>query len=451
MTQIKGIFDNENTRLESAKKVDFVNYILDKVTFLYIVVDRLQAVNTFTMMNGNKATMHQEELVKAQMLHQVSIPVQVPDKERPSTFNELLETIKDYTARDWEADALRSRYAREWDKWLYWWNRKEVRDFFGSGNRPMGLLLKYYAWEKHIVKSSEGFRYDSFKELLKNAKATKTVFKEIRNHQKKFEDVFRNPLSHNYLKLALICWNGQEEDRFRILQYYFSAGSDVEKMKDYAQWRLVGATHLAIVGNDQSLNSDTKEVCARNVFDKLRDNIVYGQHNEEAFRQLLRLNVEEYNKLNGGSGLIFDFSIWNCRSLEHILPKSKVFHMEERNGKMVAIRGDGEFVGDEVTAKSQGLHKRDDLFQNNGSEHCIGNLVLLYKDNNSSFGNSDFDEKKRLFFDMRSQDFRFDSRSLLHSIAVFSEVKWTPKTIQRYRDMFLERFSADYGLNKRVK
>ena len=451
MIQINGIFDDENTKLESEKRIDFVNYILDKVTFLYIVVDRQQALNTFTMMNGNKATMHQEELVKAQMLHQVSIPVQVPDKERPSTFDELLETIKDYIARDWKADALRSRYAKEWDKWLYWWNRKEVRDFFGSGNKPMGLLLKYYSWEKYIVKSSEDFRYECFKKLLENAKATKSVFKEIRDLQKKFEDVFRNPLSHNYLKLALICWNGQEEDKFRILQYHFSTGSDVEKMKEYAQWRLVGATHLAIVGNDQNLNSDTKEVCARNTFDKLRDNIVYGQHNEAAFRQLLRLNVEEYNKLNGGSGVIFDFSVWNCRSLEHILPKSKVFHMEEWDGKMVAIRGDGECVGDEEKAKSQGLINREDLFKNNGSEHCIGNLVLLYKDNNSSFGNSDFDEKKRLFFDMSLQDFRFDSRSLLHSIAVFSEVKWTPEAIQRHRDMFLERFRADYGLDKGAK
>lgn len=448
MKQIKGLFDNGDTRLESGRESDFANYILERVTFLYIVVDRQQAVNTFTMMNGNKATMHQEELVKAQMLHQVSIPIQVPDKDRPSTFDELLDTVKDYAARDWEADALRSRYAREWDKWLYWWNRKEVRKFFGSGNKPMGLLLKYYSWEKHIVKSSEEFRYECFKELLESAKATKTVFKEIRDLQKKFEDVFRNPLSHNYLKLALICWNSQEEDKFRMLQYYFSAGSDVEKMKAYAQWRLVGATHLAIVGNDHDLESDTKEACALKVLDKLRDNIVYGQYNEEAFRQLLRLNVEEYNKLNDGSGVTFDFSIWNCRSLEHILPKSKVFHMEERDGKMVAVMGDGESVGDEETAK---LIKREEVFKGDGSEHCIGNLVLLYKDNNSSFGKSDFEKKKRLFFDMKSPDFRFDSRSLLHSIAVFAEAEWTPITIRRYRDMFLERFRTDYGLNKEVK
>lgn len=450
MKQIKGLFDGENTRLEPGKEIDFANYIFDKVTFLYIVVDRQQAVNTFTMMNGNKATMHQEELVKAQMLHQVSIPMQVPEKDRPSTFDELLDTIKDYTARDWEADLLRSRYAREWDKWLYWWNRKEVRDFFVSGNKPLGLLLQYYAWKMQEGNTSGDFQYEHFKELLDGSKATKSVFKELRDLQKSFEDVFRNPLSHNYLKLALICSTGPE-DKFRILQYYFSAGSDVEKMKEYAQWRLVWATHSAIVGNDQNLNSDAKEVCAWEVHDKLQDNIVYGQYTEEAFRQLLRLNVEEYNKLSGGAGVAFDFSIWNCRSLEHILPKSKVYHMEERDGMSVAIRGDGWYIGDEGKAQSLGLIKREDVFKGDGSEHSIGNLVLLYKDNNSSFGDFDFEEKKRLFFDMKSPDFRFDSRSLLHSIAVFSEVEWTPETIRRHRDLFLERFRADYGLEKETK
>ena len=448
MEQIERLFDNRDTGVESQKKSEFANYLLDRVTFLYIVVDRRQAVKTFTMMNGNKATMHQEELVKAQMLHQVSIPMRIPDKDRPSTFDEMLDTIKDYAAHDWEADALRSRYAREWDKWLYWWNRKEVRDFFGSGNKPMGLLLQYYYWEKCGGKAVKDFQYEQFKAYLDDAKATKRVFKEMRDLQKRFEDVFRNPLSHNYLKLALICSTGRE-DKFQILQYYFSEGSDVEKLKKYAQWRLVGATHPAIVGNDNELESDTKDVCARKVHDKLRNNIVYGQYNEDAFRQLLRLNVEEYNKLNGGTGVAFDFSVWNCRSLEHILPKSKVFHMEERDGMDVAIMWDGEYIRDEGKVRSQNLIKREDYFKGDGSEHCIGNLVLLYKDNNSSFGNSCFEEKKRLFFDMKSSNFRFDSRSLLHSIAVFSEVKWTQETIRKHRDAFLERFCDDYGLNDR--
>ena len=42
---------------------------------------------------------------------------------------------------------LRNKYAREWDKWLYWWNKEDVRDFFNI-NTPMGLLLDYMSRKK---------------------------------------------------------------------------------------------------------------------------------------------------------------------------------------------------------------------------------------------------------------------------------------------------------------
>ena len=58
------------------------------------------------------------------------------------------------------------------------------------------------------------------------------------------------------------------------------------------------------------------------------------------------LNLMQDNKLERK----FDFSIWGNRSLEHIYPKSKKDCLEfDNNG-----------------------------FQE-GSVHCIGNLVLLYK------------------------------------------------------------------------
>ena len=53
---------------------------------------------------------------------------------------------------------------------------------------------------------------------------------------------------------------------------------------------------------------------------------VYNVYDDILYKQLLRLNVEEYNKLNGGNGLKFDFSIWDNKSLEHIYPKSKFYH-----------------------------------------------------------------------------------------------------------------------------
>lgn len=64
----------------------------------------------------------------------------------------------------------------------------------------------------------------------------------------------------------------------------------------------------------------TKEAKAENVLDSLSKNRVYGESDDLAFKQLLRLNVEEYNRLQGGKGQIFDFQYgrtnpWNTSTL----------------------------------------------------------------------------------------------------------------------------------------
>lgn len=110
---------------------------------LYIVVDQDKAVRTFTMMNGQKAKMHDEELVKAEMLHIVSLSDKLSDLPTIKTLEDTFFILKEITATEWENSALRSKYAREWDKWLYWWNKKEVKDYFNT-QKPMGLLLEYY-------------------------------------------------------------------------------------------------------------------------------------------------------------------------------------------------------------------------------------------------------------------------------------------------------------------
>ena len=90
------------------------------------------------------------------------------------------------------------------------------------------------------------------------------------------------------------------------------------------------------------------------------DNL-YNEDNSYAFLQLLRRNIEEDTKL----GRPFDFKIWKERSLEHIFPKSKVF--DSVSNQIEAGEGNNEDMLDRSK------------FNGNGSEHCIGNLVLLYK------------------------------------------------------------------------
>ena len=436
--------------IKADNRLPFIDFLMDYVAFLYVVVDKEQAVNTFSLMNGNKATMHQEELVKAQLLHMASSLCGQYEKTQPMNMDEAFEEMKQFVAVEWECDALRSRYAREWDKWLYWWNHEEVKNFFGSGRQPMGILLRFYVWElnpKELSKADVSvFSFDKVKEHLQRENATKT-FSELRKLQKKFEDAYNLPIVHNHLKLALICAN-DEMDRFDVLEYFFNNLTRIDELKRYALWRLTGATHKSIV-SEPTLNDEgkCKEDYAREAYLRLSKNIVYNAEGmEDAYRQLLRLNVEEYDKLNEGKGVAFDFSVWRDRSLEHVCPKSRFVHQEERDGKKIYVRGDGKIV---PAADVDRLLNRAEYFKRDGkvdgSEHCIGNLVLLYKDNNSRFNDSCFESKKQIYFDAGS-DFKFASRGLLHSISVFAESKWEADEIRKHRDQFLERFRKDYGL-----
>jgi hypothetical protein len=127
--------------VKNLSKEKFYNYILDKVKIIYIKIDESKAVKTFTMMNGNKATMLPEELIKAEILRKVSLHGK-EQKDVSTSVDEGLAELKEIIAKDWETNAIRSRYAREWDKWLYWWNREDVKAFFHVFN-PVGLLLQY--------------------------------------------------------------------------------------------------------------------------------------------------------------------------------------------------------------------------------------------------------------------------------------------------------------------
>lgn len=70
---------------------------------------------------------------------------------------------------------------------------------------------------------------------------------------------------------------------------------------------------------------------------------------------------------------------------------------------------------------------KEDNHVYHGSEHCIGNLVLLYKRDNSKFNDADFRKKNQYFF-TDQDDESFKSRHLIHTTMVFSDVNWEDKT-----------------------
>ena len=154
----------------------------------------------------------------------------------------------------------------------------------------------------------------------------------------------------------------------------------------------------------------------------------------------MRLNVKEYNKLNDGKGVKFDFSFWNNnKSIEHIYPKSKVYHEEidEATGRVTYVNGAGTIVTDRT-----GLLNRNDFSDKSRySEHCIGNLVLLYKRDNSEFNARSFKEKKALYFNTGK---RFDSRNLLHTISSFANGTWETADIETAAEKILTLLENDY-------
>ncbi|WP_010662937.1 DUF262 domain-containing protein [Marinilabilia salmonicolor] len=447
INQIKSKLEN----FENKKKEEIYNFLLEKVTLLYIIIDNDKATKTFTMMNGSKASMLKEELVKAEMLRKVSLPVR-EEKTVTTSIDDNLHELKEIISIDWETNALRSRYAREWDKWLYWWNREDVKDFFNT-EKPLGLLLDfYYRTKPEIIETIKDkntkFSFDNFKKLLSNGdneekKKTKLVFKELRDLQKSFEDVFNIPKIHNNLRLALFCSNNSE-DKFNIIDHFLQKKNEENYKDDYTKWRLVGATHRQITrANSLREDEETKEAKAEEALKHLSGPYVYLYAKDLALKQLLRLNIEEDNKLFNEKGRKFDFSIIDNQSLEHIFPKSKVYHkVPNEEGKEKYQDGNNINLDiAEIQNNPEYLNRFD--FEAGASEHCIGNLVLLDKNENSKFNNRPFLEKKIIYFDVSKG---FKSRNLLHSISVFSNSQWKIKEIQVQQKAFIEGFKKDYNI-----
>lgn len=401
-----------------------VNKILDQVKFLYIDIAAEKATLVFSMMNGSKADMKTEEIIKAEMLRLVS-----SDKE---TANSQQES----EAIHWEQNLLRSKYAREWDKWLYWWNREEVAEFYHTRKSIMGLLVKTYLKSKGGSIPKEGRYFEQFRDKLlrgeNNEILSKNVFYDLRHLQKKFEDVFNDSRLYNTIGAILTLHNS--EDRERFVQWYFTT-DDPKDLDRYYKLIFLGLTHTIILAKD---NEEQVETAKEQMLQAISSDNLYNENSIYAFMQLLRRNIEEDTKL----GRKFNFSIWNERSLEHIFPKSKVYHCESNGKNYVGVFNQDKEV--EIPEVEKDMLNRAD-FNGEGSEHCIGNLVLLYKNENSKFGAKSFDDKKTIYFNVDAEK-PFKSRHLLHTISVFANKEWGVEQIIKNKKQVITEIKHYYGI-----
>lgn len=433
--------------IKEEMKEKFLTYLLDNVRFLYIdIPDEKQATTVFSMMNGNKAEMLAEELIKAEILRLASINEKGFDNKPLVELNKI----------EWDNNMLRSRYAREWDKWLRWWNQDDVRRLFKCKN-IMGLLIA--SFQKKVGKP---LTYHDFKTTFLGKSQSieaKQTFDQLRRLQKRFEDAFNTPIVYNYVGAIL-----RIGDAENFITWYFTSDNrpTIDQLKKYYKYTFIGVTHKEILEDDVEMIKKRFD----DIYNVLSDDDLYNIDPENAFRLLLRLNIDEDNKLEEGRGRKFDFSIWDRkdsrgRSLEHIFPKSKVWHVEsDSNGNIVIKNGAGNVIN-ELMSNSDYLARGDCYYMEDdqkkmASEHSIGNLVLLYKDDNSSFKDSSFEEKKTLFFMIPSYNEQgeiegkkvkniFKSRHLLHTIFKFANSKWDGVKIAENKYKTLKDFRLYYG------
>lgn len=396
-----------------ADKDKVCRYVKESVEFLLISINEQIAVRTFTMMNGNKAVMEGHELIKADLLRRASLGT------------------GGYTgnASEWDNISLRSRYAHEWDKWLYWWNQKDVQLMYNC-NRPMGWLL-HCAFGSGPLFDTYSRRIDAQDGKNESQKA-KLMFAKLRLLQNKFEEAYANVISYNALGVVTHMLDKKNIPEF--INEYFSGKSMLpHDLKIIYDLLLCGMTYTEIKNMDIEA-FDKKKILLKDI---LVNNSIYGRNNELAYMYLLIRNVEADKRK-------FNFAILDGnRSLEHIYPKSRIVH--EQDGQWInyssepvpCLEGmeykqelgwmkDGEQIeNDEIKTyitresiqkASSEMADLKDIAEI--TEDSIGNLLLLYKNNNSKHGDKLPEIKRRDdFFDTSNP--LFESRNLLHSLMSF--------------------------------
>ncbi len=413
-------------QLRKYDKTEFLNYALKHVKFLYIPIPKEKATIIFSMMNGNKAQMLDQELVKSELLRSAS----------QQDENGLIT--------EGENTTIRSRLAREWDSWLYWWNDDEHRTFFHIESQ-LGWLLP-------LMNKSEKLTFDDFKKKnldKATVRSAKSVFKKMRLLQKSIEDAYNDPITYNYVG-AILHYRNDAERRFTFLRWYFdlvmTQGKEIARtqLEKYFDWALLDINHADITSN----KTDALQTHMDDFIAGLEDDFLYQnkKHYEIGSRWLLRRNIQEDCLQESGKGRKFDFEIWRKRSLEHIYPKSKVMHEHEG----VYLNHADEEI-DESSISSYTLDRKDIKYTNPeteesffATEHSIGNLVLLYSDDNSKFNADDFESKKRKFFENVGVSM-FKSRHLIHTISIFSSSKWEGVDIAKNKENEIKKFYEQFN------
>lgn len=151
-------------------------------------------------------------------------------------------------ASEWDNITLRSRYAHEWDRWLHWWNRKDVQLMYNCSN-PMGWLL-FCAFETDPDKADLSAPIIST--LTRSRKENRiaegqTDICQAAHAANKFEEAFTDTSIHN--ALGVVTYMLGKKDIPQFINTYFS-GCSTLPLKVIYDLLLCGMTYREINNND---------------------------------------------------------------------------------------------------------------------------------------------------------------------------------------------------------
>ena len=402
-----------------------VDAILDGISVLCIeIADASHAVPAFKMMNGTKLPMQPADVIKADMMRRAA-------------------------GEDGDTDAagfnpMRWRYALEWGEWDVWWNRADVREYYkhclADDEPPISLLVKL-CLRPADAGVAEPLSYEEFRRTVAadpagKRHAGKALYDLLRHTQKRIEDAYEDAGRYCRLKAIMLLQEPEEVSRF-LHCFFVDCTVSADELDRYYKLSFLSMTITDIEAGVPAAPKFDELLATLSMAD-----IYHTENKREAFNLLLRLNIDEDIKL----GRKFDFSIWNNRSLEHIFSKSRVWHIDS-DGRVVDGNDTPLRISPEKARKDPRLLCRDSIVTADGlqlSEHCIGNLVLLYGQNNAAFGNSGFESKKMMF--LAPGDIgAFRSRNLLHSVCVFAANDWDAAQIVENYNLTLKNLKLYYG------
>lgn len=393
------IFNQNNKLKDDVFKNEFKEFILNNVSFLYIPIAKEHVKTTFTMMNGNKAQMRSDELIKAELLRLISTD------ESNVVVN-------------------RARVAKEWERWIQWWNRNDVKNIFSiGGNKSNDKLKELIILLYNIKNTSKKYNFNNnelfflFKsQYLQNKNNALNTFNKLRKLQKKFEDIYNLPKIYNKVGFILKFHNTYDTLLYILKEYNKDCDQDCNLKKLYYLSALHGLKWNNIknyLEEKQFTEENNTDINYYDYYKNTIENATYENNSDLIYSILLLLNIEEDDKLERK----FDFDITKEESIEHIFPQSNFMDKNENNDENIITSDEG---------------------------HSVGNLVLLYGNENSALSNKDFNKKKEILFNYGNQDWFKRSIHLLDTIKEFSKAQWGSDEIKTRKDTILNFFDSTY-------